>query len=112
MDCEQAEKDALAQLEKDLLSARDTLKTKEDQVQAWLTRAEELRQSIKERMLKKRRSDDGSAKATGGGDSDNTKGDSATDAAATTETSQEQKAADEAAMEKRIQEEAKRLSRA
>eukprot|EP00959_Pyramimonas_sp_CCMP1952_P022792 478994-Pyramimonas_sp.AAC.1 len=55
MDCEQAEKDALAQLEKDLLCARDTLKTKEDQVQAWLARAEELRQSIKERVLKKRR---------------------------------------------------------
>ncbi|CAK0887294.1 unnamed protein product, partial [Prorocentrum cordatum] len=45
LECEKSEKDALAQLEKDLVSTKDTLKSKEEEVQARLRRAAELKEA-------------------------------------------------------------------
>ncbi|CAK0887617.1 unnamed protein product [Prorocentrum cordatum] len=116
---EQSEKENLAQLERDLVSTKDTWKSKEEEVQAWLRRAAELKASIEERLGKKRRNNDDQAVPGGDGQSSAVTGHAAaptaTAAAAGEEPSTEQKASQAAADEQqasKVEAEAERLSRA
>ncbi|CAK0912216.1 unnamed protein product, partial [Prorocentrum cordatum] len=64
MECEEAEKKELLQLEKDLVAAKSYLGEKGDKVREWYARMEVLRNELASRMAKKRKGADGNAKAT------------------------------------------------